>query len=980
LPVKKILSILLVILACATGAVAQDQLNICVIRVEFQEDTNELTTGNGKFVFDTSGVTSNTIDPPPHDRSYFQDQLIAVSNYFRAASKGKFEIRGTVYPHARQAAYQLPYDMGYYSPNTTEEENDQQLALLFTDAIQAADADPELNFSDYDVVAIFHAGVGKDIDLGFDETPQDIPSLYITPEFLKKSLGSDFEGVPVDNGTYLVERAMLLPETESQQGLELALTGIFAANIGSHIGLYDLFSPSTQLSGIGTFGLMDSGLFNMFGLAPAIPCAFSRTLLNWDIPVDLVLPESNILVDRFEGVNSQGTTIYKIPINSSEHYLVEYRGEREINVDSVLFVLSEGREELPTYLEVLRTYLPDRIMISDSTGVLLQIDNYDWGLPGAGILIWHVDESVIEEKSSENRINDDRTNRGVDVEEADGSQDIGYSYSLVEAGFQSELGTWLDFWFAENPSPLFQNEFSGRSSPNSYSNRNYASSNIILDNFSNNLDSTMTFSYRRDYYESGFPVRLHKDEKSALTGDLYFVDVESIDKPAVFSQNRRGDVYAITDNGKGLFDNEDPRILAGSVDDNLYLAFADTNTNGAFDLLVTVTSSGIVSGYRLSDQDLDGAPDSSFITELDQEIRALPVIQYPYIYIGTETGQIFRLHFDGNIDGSYETGSPFSGFTVLNLNEIKTIPAAPDRPFYAPILIDMDSDGAQDTVFFDTMQHMNIVSSTMNVAIELGNPAAGMPAFGDIDTDGHYEIFLATGNGLSAFKYNGGRLNNFPVFPVLMENEVIIGTPLVLDLNGDAIPDVAVSTNAGQIYAFNQKGEILQGFPFSTGAEMAGSMAAGDIDEDQKIELFASNGKDLFAWEFPVSDNEDQTWWTQATLDPTNNQLVKRLLLKKPSTVADLLPADQAYVYPNPNAENFTTIRYFLREDARVDINIFDLAGDLVARFEGPGQGAVDNEIRWQLDDVSSGIYICRINATSGVDQAVQLIKIMVIK
>ena len=182
---------LLLTVAVATGVRAQDHLRICAIRVEFQEDNNDLTTGNGKFVYDATGVTPNTIDPPPHNKSYFQDQLIAVKNYFTAASKGKLIISGNVYPLARNDAYQLPHDMGYYSPNTTDEENDLQISQLFNDAIEAANNDPDLHFADYDVVAVFHAGVGKDIDLGFDETPQDIPSLYITPQFLKNSFGQD---------------------------------------------------------------------------------------------------------------------------------------------------------------------------------------------------------------------------------------------------------------------------------------------------------------------------------------------------------------------------------------------------------------------------------------------------------------------------------------------------------------------------------------------------------------------------------------------------------------------------------------------------------------------------------------------------------------------------------------------------------------------------------------------------------------------
>jgi M6 family metalloprotease-like protein len=971
---------LLLSVAVVTGVRAQDHLRICAIRVEFQADDNDLTTGNGKFIYDSSGVTLNTVDPPPHDRSYFQDQLIAVKNYFTTASKGKLIVSGDVYPLGRKQAYQLPHDMGYYNPNTTTEENDLQISQLFADAIEAADNDPDLHFADYDVVAVFHAGVGKDIDLGFDETPQDIPSLYITPAFLKRNFGQDFSGISVDEGTLLIDRGMLLPETESQQGFELALTGIFAANIGSHIGLYDLFSPSTQRSGIGTFGLMDSGLFNMFGLSPAMPCAFSRMLLDWDAPVKLRDPASSLRLHRFEGRNDPDTTIYRVDINSSEYYLVEYRGERQVNVDSVLYALSDGRENLPTYLEVLRTYLPDRITISDSTGVLLKIDDYDWGLPGSGILIWHIDQSVIDEKGPENMINDDRNNRAVDLEEADGSQDIGYSYTLVEPGFQSELGTWLDFWFNGNPSPLYHNEFSGKSSPNSRSNRNLALSNITLSDFSDNLTPVMTFSYDRDFFVSGFPVILDPDSSGSPTGDLYFIDVESAGKPAVFIQNDLGDIYAVADNGKGLFDPHILRIVDGDAAGRLRIAFADTNTNGVYDMLFTVTDGGRVAGYRLDDENIDGLPDLLFTVDLNRAVTAAPVTDYPYLYVGTEPDLIYRMHFDGSIDQVYETDGVPAGFTVLGSDHFTITAADPQKPGYAPVLIDLDSDGLQDTVSFESRKNVRLRSSSLDRLLSTEEPVTGPPAFGDFDQDGSYEIFLTGEKRLYAFHSNGAMVANFPLAPVLPDDEHLTGTALVLDVDGDNQCDVLCATDKGQVFAYDGKGSILTGFPFSTGAAMTGSLAAGDIDGDQIPELFASNGTALYAWKLSSTGQEAFTWWLQAMYNATNNQVVRRFLERVPSGVTELLPASKAYVYPNPNIEDYTNIRYYLKDDATVRINIFDLAGDLVAQFNGPGEGSVDNEVRWQLNGISSGVYLCRIEATSDRDQAFQIIKIMVIK
>jgi hypothetical protein len=109
-----------------------------------------------------------------------------------------------------------------------------------------------------------------------------------------------------------------LPETESQEGIEAALTGIFAANIGTQLGMYDLFSPSEQTTGIGRFGLMDAGLFNLYGLAPALPSAFSRQLIGWDKPAQLNQPQQDIPLTRLASKGTAGVTCYRMPINSDE--------------------------------------------------------------------------------------------------------------------------------------------------------------------------------------------------------------------------------------------------------------------------------------------------------------------------------------------------------------------------------------------------------------------------------------------------------------------------------------------------------------------------------------------------------------------------------------------------------------------------------------------------------------------------------------
>ncbi|MEJ2536026.1 MAG: hypothetical protein P8048_03045 [Calditrichia bacterium] len=161
---------------------------------------------------------------------------------------------------------------------------------------------------------VIHAGVGKAVDIGFDETPQDIPSLFLTSAFLFNTLG--VSGITVDNGAVTVNDGMILPETESQVGIELGLNGIFTSNFGSQLGWLDLFSPETRRTGIGRFGLMDAGLFNGDGLLPALPCAWTRLRSGWEDWVNLYYSPNDELTIH-STLSSDPDRVYRIPIACS---------------------------------------------------------------------------------------------------------------------------------------------------------------------------------------------------------------------------------------------------------------------------------------------------------------------------------------------------------------------------------------------------------------------------------------------------------------------------------------------------------------------------------------------------------------------------------------------------------------------------------------------------------------------------------------
>src|ERR1039458_2884544 len=71
-----------------------DTLKILAIMVQFQPDSDPLTSGNGQF--DLTTAPQRIIDAPPRDSSYFADHLLFAKNYFPKASNGKQNISTTL--------------------------------------------------------------------------------------------------------------------------------------------------------------------------------------------------------------------------------------------------------------------------------------------------------------------------------------------------------------------------------------------------------------------------------------------------------------------------------------------------------------------------------------------------------------------------------------------------------------------------------------------------------------------------------------------------------------------------------------------------------------------------------------------------------------------------------------------------------------------------------------------------------------------
>ncbi|PIQ08371.1 MAG: hypothetical protein COW71_11990, partial [Ignavibacteriales bacterium CG18_big_fil_WC_8_21_14_2_50_31_20] len=128
-----------------------------------------------------------------------------------------------------------------------------------------------------------------------------------------------------------------------------------------------------------------------------------------------------------------------------------------------------------------------------------------------------------------------------------------------------------------------------------------------------------------------------------------------------------------------------------------------------------------------------------------------------------------------------------------------------------------------------------------------------------------------------------------------------------------------------------------------------------------------------------ISQYDGKKFWTEENGNASNTSSVAAA--SSSEKIAAFFPQSKAYNWPNPVYDGVTNIRYYVSEDSKAGVTIFDLAGDLVAKLSGNGIGGFENEIVWNVKDIQSGVYFAHLEVTSNSGKTdTKIIKIAVIK
>jgi M6 family metalloprotease-like protein len=334
----------------------------------------------------------------PYTQAEYQNRLfgdgagsVSLSEYYQEISGGLFSLSGQV-----SNWISLSSPASYYEPDSLTDERYGRVGEFLRDVLTGADA--AVDFSQFD-----NDGPDGTPNSGDDDGYVDVAA-FIYPAEASSCGGpgiwphrwryeAHWGTAYTTNDASASGGFIRVSDYVVQAGLQcwdrgIMGSGTIAHEMGHGLDLPDLYDTDkgdgTDSEGIGHWGLMASGNWNE-QLSPAHMSAWSKDFLGW---VDVTVAVSNQAGLQLQSIQSSRSVVR-----------VDVPGTRE-------YFLLANRQR---------------------TGSDLHLHN-------TGLLIWHIDDDVIDAKSFYNRVNSDAHHKGVDLEEADGLAHLDRSVNRGDPG------------------------------------------------------------------------------------------------------------------------------------------------------------------------------------------------------------------------------------------------------------------------------------------------------------------------------------------------------------------------------------------------------------------------------------------------------------------------------------------------------------------------------------------------------------------
>gem|GEM_PF-903554 len=1006
-------------------------VNILVMRVDFLEDSagDQSSTETGAFDLRHPDSARVPVDPPPHNKSYYDAHFEALRRYWSKQTNGALELTWDIYPTEEDSAYHLS-DVADYGPwwMSGFDVDILNLAERFVnDAFAVVDSSENPpDFRQYESFVIIHAGPDFQGDI-YRDSPYDIPSFNVRLA----------DPVAVQDSTFMITLIDVMPEHVVQDGFLGAINGVLTHEFGHQLGFFDLYNVYNFVPQVGMFSLHDSG-DNLYGtvwdpyeeeevyVRGAIPASLDpwQKMIHYPqgVNVHWVVEDEEIEQPPVQlrndltlvpiGGQGLGETGWSDPLHwiGSEYFIIENR-PFDLNGDNTVYLKADsltgvilGPRNVPDEDRIAQGLPPDTL------GRFEQ----DFLLPGSGILIWHIDNVAIYDAARQcsGCVNVFDEHKSVDIEEADGIQDMGDRYSVQWTGGMH------DYWYRGGYS-----HFGPETVPSSAS-ASGANTGISIDVLDSTLvamsngEPGMRVKFERGFTREGWPryagyptgndgIMVSNlgdggEDVIMLTGGEYFQimgaepatggiigEADSLMIPGIaygyvdhFDDSRQTyDFFATASNTKVYLwekysqGGADRTAMIYPGGDEVFPMLRFTTAPMIIDSVVVVgDSEGRLRGLAPGDQAMvwQTAVPGYAVTK----IAGGPILPEDEIAIvwGNEIGEIYLAA--GSKAAGYELAA---GWPVAVSGQTD--------PIVALLLIQGESSGDEGTIVaIDASGVLTMLSTTGEVVegwpVNLGGVPAGSIAAGDPDGDGELELVIALSSGdIHLLDLEGMEEPTWPRsvwHPDVTWRAPILSGPSLLDMDGDGYPEILQGGGYGDIHAMKFDGGEIAGWPRVAGYTSISGPIVGRFGASSGLEIAALDRSGFAAIISTGLGDRDQyrgEMW-DPIVDIGRGHCLTREMLPEPLIADGLLASEKMIFFPNPMEGGEGELMLdAMPVEGTVEIKLFDTSGQ-----EAWSQTHdLTNRIPLDLRSIASGLYIAKITVEGEGEKVSKVQKIAVI-
>jgi len=983
--------------------------------------------------FPGSGFDTGSETVAAHDSLYFANELRHLKEYYYGASCGVFkldcDLRGGIIQLSRPEEYYGGDDQAWES----------RMVEMMIETVDSTDS--EIDYSMYDAFALIHAGPGRETDV-LGDSPTQLWSGFIDPEEMEEvatdTLGAP--GIPTndpgDGGNFYIDNLLILPEESSQDRYTFGSLGIYAYQLAKRIGLVPLYDstpsgyPDSQ--GIGNFGLMSYGLYNGLGFVPAFPSAFNRYLMGWVEPV-IIEGDSRVELENINSIHSADTQMVKVNLSPSEYFLISNRvQDRNFNgfldfadVDTTDWIIAMGETlyGFPRNADTLMGAEFD-FYLTPETNPFTKVIRYGREVrkyeTGSGLMIWHVDERMIQKAIlNEVNINNNVLLKGVDLEEADGIED------LDRNGGTNAFGSHYDSFrrgnndsFGEHTTPSSDGNFGVKSGINITDISEAGHTMNFLVSFGDlfNGESVQFDGLVRGH--SPIPADVNSSGGidiivTADTGFVYLVsdagaagwtdrisilnefpgavwktspvasDIDGDGIMEIFAVSRGGNLYALDGLGNPFNIDVDATPYSLEIPDTIISLPMMVETDGDTLKELLILSSDQDSVFMNivgSSVDIEGASEIG-----DGVLRVAfaggELISNPTaFYVNDSPGFLCLARNGPSADVCIVRFGGSGDFSTDIYGELHC-PVA-EGSLLKPSSGDIDGDDSDEMVVSIPETGLLFFSPVKGeIKLYENDKVMSPPSLEDIDGDGILETAARDGENLFLFTGFGVLKGDWPV-PVGDQAAVFASLkdeysqPLIEDVDGDGKCEVIFNI-AGNLHAYESDSGPLPAWPI-TGAGCGLETPAFFKDNDDNLSIFIAgrtgiaeginsvsadsvSGKSSAVCYNTANHFFDGGGWSFYRHDISGS--CRQSASEASLTVEEVIDKETFICYPNPVKSQNLNVRVSISSPAEVEINILDIEGERILRINSTHSYSNGNRVPFEasvpVEDLASGVYIC---------------------